>query len=201
MIGCSALAQSPIEAASVPADEVTPRFADLVLLVNPRSSAHATCQYMILRKSGHSQAESAPNLPFSSVPRPLTIGPRDWPLPSATPLPAESYLDRRERQTMINTIGHLPWFKTHDLIGDSVLGDTRSPLLLRQPSIRSGCDTRRHQRPQRDIRRSLPQICCRSRLRACRIFPLEDTEEQNDQALLDARQSAKRVHGNGVPPG
>jgi hypothetical protein len=64
MIGCSALAQSPIEAASVPADEVTPRFADLVLLVNPRSSAHATCQYMILRKSGHSQAESAPNLRF-----------------------------------------------------------------------------------------------------------------------------------------
>ncbi len=35
MIVYSALAQSLIEATSVPADEVTPRFADLVLLVNP----------------------------------------------------------------------------------------------------------------------------------------------------------------------
>ena len=37
--------------------------------------------------------------------------------PSAFSLLTESYLDRHERQAMINTIGHLPWLKTHDLRG------------------------------------------------------------------------------------
>lgn len=92
----------------------------------------------------------------------------DWatglalPIGNAFSLLTESYLDRRERRAMINTIGHLPWLKTHDLIGDS--------------------------RP--------PGYALTLLLRACRIFPLEDTDEQNDQALLDARHSAKRVHGN-----
>jgi hypothetical protein len=40
-----------------------------------------------------------------------------FPIGNAFSLLTESYLDRQERQAMINTIGHLPWLKTHDLRG------------------------------------------------------------------------------------
>jgi hypothetical protein len=38
-------------------------------------------------------------------------------------------------------------------------------------------------------------------LRACRIFPLEATDEQNDQALLDARHRCQKSSRECVPPG
>jgi hypothetical protein len=133
----SALAQSLIEATSVPADEVTPRFADLVLLVNP---AIERARYLPI----YDLAQVRTFAGRSSAQPPVFIcatATNDWATGLALP------------------IGNA---KLTILLVTPVLRDTRSPLLLR----------------------------------ACRIFPLEDTDEQNDQALLDARHSAKRVHGH-----
>lgn len=133
-----ALAQSLIEAASVPADEVTPRFADLVLLVNLA-------------------IERARYLPIYDLAQVWTFAGRISAQPPVF-ICATATDDWATRLAL--PIGNA---KLTILLVTPVLRDTRSPLLVR----------------------------------ACRIFPLEDTDEQNDQTLLDVRHSAKRVvHGN-----
>jgi hypothetical protein len=120
MIVYSALAQSLIEAASTTAAEVTSRFADLVLLVNPAFEAarylpiYDLVRERMSRKVGNDQ-------PPVFV---CATAQNDWATGLAFPIgSALSYLTERwrgvqERQAMVNTIGHLPWLKTHDLAGD-----------------------------------------------------------------------------------
>jgi pimeloyl-ACP methyl ester carboxylesterase len=119
MIVYSALAQSLIEAASVPTDEITPRFADLVLLVNPAIEA---ARYMpifelVQVRTTAGRATAQPPVFICATAR------NDWatglafPIGNAFSLLTESWRGSRERQAMVNTIGHLPWLKTHDLKG------------------------------------------------------------------------------------
>jgi hypothetical protein len=121
MIVYSALAQSLIEAASGPVNEVAPRFADLVLLVNPAIEGARYLPIFDLTNDRRSAGRTSAQPPVFIC----ATGSNDWatgmafPFGNATSLLWESYLDRQERQAMINTIGHLPWLKTHDLTGDS----------------------------------------------------------------------------------
>jgi pimeloyl-ACP methyl ester carboxylesterase len=121
MIVYSALAQSLIEAASVPANEVTPRFADLVLLVNPAiEGARYLPIYDLTQVRSLAGRTSAQPPVFICA-----TASNDWatgwafPIGNASCLLTESWLDWQERQAMINTIGHLPWLRTHDLSGDA----------------------------------------------------------------------------------
>src|SRR5580704_12610115 len=119
MIVFSALAQSLIEAASVPVNEVTPRFADLVLLVNPAIEGARYLPIYDLTQARRVAGRTSAQPPVFIC----ATASNDWatglafPIGNAFSLLTESYLDRQERQAMINTIGHLPWLKTHDLRG------------------------------------------------------------------------------------
>lgn len=117
MIVYSALAQSLIEAASVPANEVTPRFADLVLLVNP---AFEAARYLPISElvEGRAAAGLATGQPPVFI---CATARNDWATGLAFPagnllsVLTERWRGRRERQAMVNTVGHLDWLKTHDI--------------------------------------------------------------------------------------
>src|ERR1700722_10382122 len=116
MIVYSALAQSLIEAASTTRPEISTRFADLVLLVNPAfEAARYLPIYDLLRE--RSPPEDA-NQPPVFV---CATATNDWatgiafPIGNAYCLLTESRRGREERQAMINTMGHLDWLTTHDL--------------------------------------------------------------------------------------
>jgi hypothetical protein len=118
MIVYSALAQSLIEAASTPRDKVTPRFADLVLLVNPAIEAIRYLPiYDLVRERTKKQLLNPQAPVFLCV-----TATNDWatrvafPLGNVFSMILESYRGREERQAMINTIGHVPWLKTHELV-------------------------------------------------------------------------------------
>ncbi len=119
MIVYSALAQSLIEAASVPADEITPRFADLVLLVNPAFEAarYLPIFELVQARTAAGKATAQPPVFICATAK------NDWatglvfPIGNAFSLLTESRRGAQERQAMINTIGHLAWLKTHDLKG------------------------------------------------------------------------------------
>ncbi|SED94881.1 hypothetical protein SAMN05444161_4461 [Rhizobiales bacterium GAS191] len=131
MIVYSALAQSLIEAATVPVDEVTPRFADLVLLVNPAVEAERYLPIYDLVNVRMQQQKGTDQPPVFVC----ATAKNDWatglafPIGNAFSLISESYRGREERQAMVNTIGHLPWMKTHDLVGSNVTpGYERIPV-------------------------------------------------------------------------
>ena len=119
MIVYSALAQSLIEAATPQASEVSPRFADLVLLVNPAIEAARYLPIYDLVQVRMSQQMGTDQPPVFVC----ATAANDWatglafPIGNACSLATESYRDWQERQAMVNTIGHLPWMKTHDLVG------------------------------------------------------------------------------------
>ena len=201
MIVYSALAQSLIEAASVPADEVTPRFADLVLLVNPAiEGARYLPIYDLTQVRTFAGRTSAQPPVFICA-----TASNDWatglafPIGNAFSLLTESYLDRRERQAMINTIGHLPWLKTHDLssdIGPAGYALTPSPAATQHPFWVVGATPdviNGHDGIFGD--RFLKFVADRV-FEHVEYFSLEDTDERDDQAPLDVRQNAKRVRGN-----
>jgi hypothetical protein len=119
MIVYSALAQSLIEAATAPARAVSPRFADLVLLVNPAVEAARYLPIYDLVQSRMSQQMGTDQPPVFVC----ATAANDWatglafPIGNALSLVTESCRGWQERQAMINTIGHLKWMKTHDLVG------------------------------------------------------------------------------------
>lgn len=117
MIVYSALAQSLIEAASTPANEVVPRFADLVLLVNPAVEAarYLPVHALVEERMAENKITKQPPVFICATAK------NDWATGMAFPagnlksLLTESYLDRKERQALINTIGHVDWMRTHKL--------------------------------------------------------------------------------------
>lgn len=120
MIVYSALAQSLIEAAAAPTDEIVSRFADLVLLINPAvEAARYLPIYDILRERKANKQETAQAPLFVCV-----TAANDWATKYAFAVGnffswvSESWRDREERDAMTNTIGHVPWMKTHDLAFD-----------------------------------------------------------------------------------
>ncbi len=127
MIVYSALAQSLIEAAATPSDEIVPAFADLVLLVNPAIEA---ARYLPIHALVDGSAKGKHDQPPVFV---CATARNDWatrfafPAGNAYTLLTESYKDARERQAMLSTIGHVHWLKTHDLSvqgGNTVLSPT-----------------------------------------------------------------------------
>jgi hypothetical protein len=117
MIVYSALAQSLIEAATPAAEEITTRFADLVLLVNPAFEAARYLPIYDQIRVRHQNTQGVDQPPvFVCV-----TATNDWATGIAFPLGnmcsflTERWLGREERQAMVNTIGHLEWLKTHDL--------------------------------------------------------------------------------------
>jgi pimeloyl-ACP methyl ester carboxylesterase len=136
MIVYAALAQSLIEAAATPAGAITPRFADLVLLVNPAIEGARYLPVHDLVKSGANQNQAQGILqPPVFV---CATARNDWatglafPFGNSWSLLLESYLGREERQAMIHTIGHLPWMTTHLLSGGASAGDYS---LKRRPNV------------------------------------------------------------------
>lgn len=122
MIVYSALAQSLIEAATPLESEVKPRFADLVLLVNPAFEAerylpvHDLVQLRLSAGKGTNQpsvfvAATAANDWATGIFFPIGNWLWKW---------TQSYRGREEWQAAINTMGHVAWMKTHDL--DSAAG-------------------------------------------------------------------------------
>jgi pimeloyl-ACP methyl ester carboxylesterase len=117
MIVFSALAQSLIEAASAPFDEVTPRFADLVLLVNPAFEAGRYLPIYDLLVERRASGESTRQPPvFACV-----TARNDWATGLAFPfgnilsLFTQSFKGSQERDAAIRTVGHVPWMRTHIL--------------------------------------------------------------------------------------
>lgn len=119
MIVYSALAQSLIEAASTTAGKITPRFADLVLLVNP---AFEAARYLpifdLVQERAHRKVgtDQPPIFVCATAENDWATG---WAFPAGSVLAyvTESWIGVEERQAMVKTIGHLPWLKTHDLAG------------------------------------------------------------------------------------
>ena len=150
MIVYSALAQSLIEAASGPNGEVAPRFADLVLLVNPAVEA---ARYLPIYDLAHARTAWKAR----TVQPPVFIcatAKNDWatgwafPIGNAFSFVTESWRGGQERQAMVNTMGHLPWMQTHRLesradayaISESVPHANANPFWVVQaaPSVING---------------------------------------------------------------
>jgi hypothetical protein len=119
MIVYSALAQSLIEAASLPASEVVPSFADLVLLVNPAFEAVRYLAIYDLRSERDARGYTPRQLPvFVSV-----TALNDWATGYAFPagmlisLIEERTRGKQECQALLHTMGHLIWMRTHTLSG------------------------------------------------------------------------------------
>jgi hypothetical protein len=119
MIVYSALAQSLIEAATPRDSVVTPRFADLVVLVNPAIEAARYLPIYDLVQARMSQKIGSDQPPVFVCATAENDWATGWAFPAGNVLSyvTESYRGWQERQAMVNTIGHLPWMKTHDLVG------------------------------------------------------------------------------------
>ena len=116
MIVYSALAQSLVEAASTTKPQISTRFADLVLLVNPAfEAARYLPVYDLLKERAPPAGEAQPPVFVCAT------ATNDWatgmafPVGNAYTLLTESWRGIEERQAMINTMGHLDWLATHDL--------------------------------------------------------------------------------------
>lgn len=115
MIVFSALAQSLIEAASAPFDRVTPRFADLVLLVNPAFEAgrYLPIYDLVVERRASGKSTTQPPV-FACV-----TAKNDWatglafPIGNALALVNERFRGSQERDAAVRTVGHVPWLRTH----------------------------------------------------------------------------------------
>jgi hypothetical protein len=124
MIVYSALAQSLIEAAAMPAARVVPSFADLVLLINPAIEAvpYLPVQELVEeRKSSRETVQQPPVFVCATAKNDWATG-LAFPLGNAFSLVTETWKDRHERQAILHTIGHISWLKTHDLSAESGAG-------------------------------------------------------------------------------
>ncbi len=117
MVVYSAIAQSLIEAAATEEDQALPRFANLVLLVNP---AFEAVRYLPI----HTLLRERAKLDLPPQSRPVFVSvtaANDWatgflfPLGMAISLLQESANTKKEKAALWHTMGHLPWLKTHEL--------------------------------------------------------------------------------------
>jgi hypothetical protein len=121
LIVYSAVAQSLIEAAATEEGRVIPSFANLVLLVNP---AFEAARYLPVFEQIENDPGFVPGQPpvFVSV-----TGQNDratgycFPIGESLAALGESTRGRRERQALVNTMGHLSWMQTHDLSAPGVV--------------------------------------------------------------------------------
>lgn len=132
MIIYSAVAQSLIEAAATPPSAMAPSFADLVLLVNPAIEA---ARYLPVHELVNLQTSAAPGGEDAQHPVFVCVtSSNDWatglafPAGNAYRLLTERWKNAKERQAMLNTIGHISWMKTHDLVAAGE-GDAARPVL------------------------------------------------------------------------
>jgi hypothetical protein len=119
MIVYSALAQSLIEAASLPAHQVVPSFADLVLLVNPAFEAVRYLpiyDLMIERDAGGYTPAQLPVFVSVTAVNDLATG-LAFPAGMLISLLQERTRGWQERQALLHTMGHLAWMRTHRLSG------------------------------------------------------------------------------------
>jgi len=142
MIVYGALAQALIEAAATP--EVPPSLADLVLLVNPAIEAarYLPIPNAVVKESQTSQARVQQPQPPIFV---CVQAKNDWATRFAFRIGnlfsslVQKAKDRRQRQAIRNTIGHVPRIKTHDLAaGSATDGGTGYKL---SPSAQDGVNT------------------------------------------------------------
>jgi len=129
MIVYSALAQSLIEAASAPAKEIVPSFADLILLVNPAFEAvrYLPIHDLMVERGidGYGPRQAPVFVSVTAV--------NDWatgiafPLGMLIALIQERTRGIEERQALIRTMGHIPWMRTHALsVSPPVTGSSRN---------------------------------------------------------------------------
>ena len=119
MIVYSALAQSLIQAASAPVGNVTPEFADLVLLVNPAiEGARFLPIYDLVTGAGF-QARTTKQLPVficaqAANDQPVGIV---FPLGNAGHAIDEAAIGDLEKECVTHALGFVPSFRTHALAG------------------------------------------------------------------------------------
>ena len=117
----TAMAQSLIEAASTDPDkEAYSNYADLVLLVNPafEGARYLPIQDLVTHRQ-HApdklEAHAQPPLFISVTSKTDDATKKAFPLGNLPSLLWERWRDRRERQAILNTMGHIEWMRTHDL--------------------------------------------------------------------------------------
>jgi pimeloyl-ACP methyl ester carboxylesterase len=141
MIVYSALAQALIEAAATP--KIPPTLADLVLLVNPAIEA---ARYLPIHAlAGETQQKTPDPQPPIFV---CVTARNDYATRWAFPLgnwfssfmqyifasSGQKEKDKRQREAIRNTIGHVPWLKTHDLAAANPQSRTDVNFTLSPPA-------------------------------------------------------------------
>jgi hypothetical protein len=131
MIVYSALAQSLIQAASVPVGKVTPEFADLVLLVNPAIEGARYIPIYDLVTSASIKNRTTRQLPVficAQAENDVPIG-MVFPLGNAGHAITEATIGELEKWCVRHALGFVPHFRTHKLAGPT--GD--EPFVLTPP--------------------------------------------------------------------
>ena len=119
MIVFSALAQSLIQAASAPVGQVTPEFADLVLLVNPAVEAARYIPIYDLVTSAAFKARTTKQLPVFICAQAENDQPVGlvFPLGNAGHAITEATIGDLEKWCVTHALGFVPSFRTHRLAG------------------------------------------------------------------------------------
>jgi pimeloyl-ACP methyl ester carboxylesterase len=131
MIVFSALAQSLIEAASAPVGKLTPRFADLVLLVNPAIEGARYIPIYDLVTSAAFRARTTRQLPVficAQAENDLPVG-MVFPLGNAGHAITEAAIEELEQWCVRHALGFVPDFRTHALAGPT----GNEPFVLSPP--------------------------------------------------------------------
>ena len=119
MIVYSALAQSLIQAASAPVGNVTPEFADLVLLVNPAIEGARFLPIYDLVTGAAFNARTTKQLPVficAQADNDLPVG-MVFPLGNAGHAIDEATIGDLEKECVTHALGFVPSFRTHALAG------------------------------------------------------------------------------------
>ena len=131
MIVYSALAQSLIQAASAPVGNVTPEFADLVLLVNPAIEGARFLPIYDLVTGAAFRARTTKQLPIficAQADNGLPVG-MVFPLGNAGHAIDEATIGDLEKECVTHALGFVPSFRTHALVGP--MGN--QPFVLNPP--------------------------------------------------------------------
>ncbi|MBV8444057.1 MAG: hypothetical protein JO312_26460 [Hyphomicrobiales bacterium] len=131
MIVYSALAQSLIQAASAPVGQMTPEFADLVLLVNPAIEGARFLPIYDLVTSAAFKARTTKQLPIficaqANNDQPVGLV---FPLGNAGHAIDEATIGDLEKECVTHALGFVPSFRTHSLAGPT----GNQPFVLTPP--------------------------------------------------------------------
>ena len=131
MIVYSALAQSLIQAASAPVGNVTPEFADLVLLVNPAIEGARFLPIYDLVTGAAFKARTTKQLPVficAQADNDQPVG-MVFPLGNAGHAIDEATIGDLEKECVTHALGFVPSFRTHALAGPT----GNQPFVLNPP--------------------------------------------------------------------